>query len=436
VSYARPDRARVTPMIDILEASGWSVFWDHDIPPGWTWDEHIGARLEAARVVLVVWSKDAVGSEFVRTEASRARRRRALIPVRIDDVEPPVEFERVHAADLIDWVRQTQTTLPDALRLELKRRLTPAVREARPADPPEALTAPPPVSSDELEASRARTREINAARKVAMEELFVAQQALREAELARDRALREKVESEGEASRLREELAVARHDADTTRELVMRDTTKLEEEVVRLRATANSLMPARPSADRPSPPTNGSPRFIALVFAGLGVVLTIIASINVSSRDQPLQDLAFGAVLGVIYGVAVLSVRSFELRAFWPGFGILLIVTGGGWFGGIKQQFAALSTVVFIVGLLVSIVLTIVLRRATWWLGTMPPVLIGLAVEWGMFIFVMPGMAASGVQGWGNDRSLGSSTAHLAAIAAAAITMWWLARRPQRPVLP
>jgi hypothetical protein len=132
VSYARSDRPRVLPLIAALEASGWRVFWDHDIPPGWTWDEYIGARLEEATVVVVVWSKESFGSEFVRTEASRARRRRALIPVRIDHIDPPVEFERVHAADLIAWAAAPQPSLPEALHLELKRRLSAAEVRAQP----------------------------------------------------------------------------------------------------------------------------------------------------------------------------------------------------------------------------------------------------------------------------------------------------------------
>ena len=253
VSYARPDRARVMPLVHMLEAKGWRVFWDHDIPPGWTWDEYIGERLEHCRVVLVVWSATAVTSEFVRTEAARARKRRAMVPVRIDEVDPPVEFERVHSADLIEWVRQAQTTLPEPLRLELMRRLEPSARGDAPAVPAGAPPAASPVSREVLEALRVSTRENDAARKPAMEELLAAQQAQRDAEVARDRALREKAALETEASRLREELAVARRDADTTRELVMRDSTALEEEVVRLRATASSLTPPRPAQASATP---------------------------------------------------------------------------------------------------------------------------------------------------------------------------------------
>src|SRR5689334_4710267 len=50
VSYARLDRERVACIVEALEAAGWRVFWDLDIPPGWTWDDYIGARLDKATV--------------------------------------------------------------------------------------------------------------------------------------------------------------------------------------------------------------------------------------------------------------------------------------------------------------------------------------------------------------------------------------------------
>jgi hypothetical protein len=34
VSYARGDKARVAPLVAVVEAQGWSVWWDPDIFPG------------------------------------------------------------------------------------------------------------------------------------------------------------------------------------------------------------------------------------------------------------------------------------------------------------------------------------------------------------------------------------------------------------------
>ena len=53
ISYARTDRDRVRGLIPILEAQGWTVFWDPAIEPGRRWDDLIASELEGARCVIV-----------------------------------------------------------------------------------------------------------------------------------------------------------------------------------------------------------------------------------------------------------------------------------------------------------------------------------------------------------------------------------------------
>ena len=103
LSYASADRERVRPLVDALEASGWSVWWDRKIPAGRTYAEILEAALRAARCILVVWTKTSVESDWVREEAERGKRRRLLVPVRLDDVAPPLGFGQIQAADLIGW---------------------------------------------------------------------------------------------------------------------------------------------------------------------------------------------------------------------------------------------------------------------------------------------------------------------------------------------
>jgi hypothetical protein len=95
ISYAREDRNRVRPLADALAAHGWSVWWDRQIQAGRTFDEVIAEALATARCVLVVWSKDSIGSSWVREEAEEGSRRKILIPVLIDDVRPPLGFGRI-----------------------------------------------------------------------------------------------------------------------------------------------------------------------------------------------------------------------------------------------------------------------------------------------------------------------------------------------------
>lgn len=105
VSYKAEDRARVRPLVDALTADGLSVWWDAHIEGGSDWRQSIQDQLDAARCVVVVWSKRSVAAEgkFVRDEATRAERRGVYLPVRIDAVEPPLGFGETQAFPLLGW---------------------------------------------------------------------------------------------------------------------------------------------------------------------------------------------------------------------------------------------------------------------------------------------------------------------------------------------
>ncbi len=80
VSYKAEDRARLIQLISALEAEGFSVWWDAHIGGGAHWREDIQEHLDAAKCVIVVWTRHSVGpgGDFVRDEATRARKRRRL----------------------------------------------------------------------------------------------------------------------------------------------------------------------------------------------------------------------------------------------------------------------------------------------------------------------------------------------------------------------
>ena len=92
------------PLAEALSEQGWSVWWDRDIPPGQTWLNFTQAALAEARCVVVVWSSRSIESRWVIAEAHQALKRKlALIPARIEDVEPPFGFESLQAAELVNW---------------------------------------------------------------------------------------------------------------------------------------------------------------------------------------------------------------------------------------------------------------------------------------------------------------------------------------------
>ncbi|HVM22341.1 MAG TPA: TIR domain-containing protein [Sphingomicrobium sp.] len=105
ISYKAEDRRRIEPLVQALQADGYSVWWDQHIGTGDEWRETIERQLDSAKCVIVAWSKHSVGPEgrFVRDEASRAQRRRIYVPVLIDSVEPPLGFGESQATPLRGW---------------------------------------------------------------------------------------------------------------------------------------------------------------------------------------------------------------------------------------------------------------------------------------------------------------------------------------------
>jgi formylglycine-generating enzyme required for sulfatase activity len=103
ISYAYKDVERVRPIAEELEKIGWSVFWDHTISPGIKWPGYLKEKLDKSHCVLVVWSRDSINSNWVLAEVDEAQKRNILIPVLLDDVEPPFGFRSIQAADLSDW---------------------------------------------------------------------------------------------------------------------------------------------------------------------------------------------------------------------------------------------------------------------------------------------------------------------------------------------
>jgi TolB-like protein len=105
VSYKAEDRKRVAPLVAALEAEGLGVWWDEQIGGGTGWRKAIETELNAARCVIVVWSKRSVGDDgsFVQDEASRAQRRQVYLPVTIDKIEPPLGFGEIQALPLTGW---------------------------------------------------------------------------------------------------------------------------------------------------------------------------------------------------------------------------------------------------------------------------------------------------------------------------------------------
>jgi hypothetical protein len=103
ISYKKEDVDRVQPMAEGLAKAGYDIWWDHRIPPGRTYRDVIGAALQAAKCVIVVWSENSTKSQWVLDEADVGAKRRVLLPILIDDILPPLGFTQIEAARLVHW---------------------------------------------------------------------------------------------------------------------------------------------------------------------------------------------------------------------------------------------------------------------------------------------------------------------------------------------
>ena len=103
ISYARSTVAEAKRIAEALRALGYGVWRDDELPAHRSYAEVIEERLKAAKAVIVVWSAEAVKSEWVQSEADRARADRKLVQLTVDGASPPMPFDRIQCADLAGW---------------------------------------------------------------------------------------------------------------------------------------------------------------------------------------------------------------------------------------------------------------------------------------------------------------------------------------------
>jgi hypothetical protein len=102
ISYASVDRATAEGLASVISRKGWSVWWDRQILAGKTFDAEIERALDAAKCVIVLWSRASVASDWVKGEAAEAAKRQVLVPIVIEkDVRIPLEFRRLQAVVLL-----------------------------------------------------------------------------------------------------------------------------------------------------------------------------------------------------------------------------------------------------------------------------------------------------------------------------------------------
>jgi hypothetical protein len=103
ISYSRTDEAKVAMVARAVEAAGYDVWWDAELPPHQAYGDVITDKIGQAKAAIVVWSAAAAKSEWVRAEADMARHHRKLVQTTIDGALPPLPFNQIQYADIGDW---------------------------------------------------------------------------------------------------------------------------------------------------------------------------------------------------------------------------------------------------------------------------------------------------------------------------------------------
>ena len=103
ISYAREDRESVDKLAAQLTAAGLSCWWDKQIDVGARYLERTQAELDAAKAVMVVWSKHSLGSHWVADEAEVGRDTGRIVPISLDGVIPPLGFRQFQTLDFTSW---------------------------------------------------------------------------------------------------------------------------------------------------------------------------------------------------------------------------------------------------------------------------------------------------------------------------------------------
>ena len=115
LSYASTDRAIAERLARAIKQAGPSVWWDRHIKGGAEFARDIEEQLERARYVLVLWSKDAVSSRWVRDEAGVAADTRRLVAATIDGTPAPLGFRQFQTIDLKKWTARSPALPPELL---------------------------------------------------------------------------------------------------------------------------------------------------------------------------------------------------------------------------------------------------------------------------------------------------------------------------------
>ena len=103
ISYARSDERTAARVAQCLGDAGYPIWRDDQLPAHRAYSEVIEERLKHAIAVIVLWSAESAKSQWVRAEADAARVAGTLIQATLDGSLPPLPFNQIQCANLMNW---------------------------------------------------------------------------------------------------------------------------------------------------------------------------------------------------------------------------------------------------------------------------------------------------------------------------------------------
>jgi hypothetical protein len=102
ISYSKKDVEQARLIAALLEAQGYSVWWDTSLETGDEFRQEITEQLDTAKAVVALWTEHSVKSVWVNAEASRAHSDRKLVPLKarlLPGDQIPLPFSELHTTN-------------------------------------------------------------------------------------------------------------------------------------------------------------------------------------------------------------------------------------------------------------------------------------------------------------------------------------------------
>ncbi|MDX2158594.1 MAG: SUMF1/EgtB/PvdO family nonheme iron enzyme [Hyphomicrobiaceae bacterium] len=103
ISYKSERRPAAQHLASIIEAHGFSVWFDYALVPGKNFGRHIETELRAAKATVVLWCNLSRESNWVHEEASLAKELGTFVPARVEVCDPPLGFRLDDYVDISGW---------------------------------------------------------------------------------------------------------------------------------------------------------------------------------------------------------------------------------------------------------------------------------------------------------------------------------------------